>query len=332
MRRPGPMTQPASIAVIGEPAEAGLRDSLVHAFRSCGCSVAALPLGPWRPGWLNSAAQRQPFLGATFRRTFRAQVDALADQGPRDLVLVVKGTFLNVRSIDHLRTRLGGPVVCWNPDSPFDDAISNRGAGIPRAIAAYDAYITWAQDIAERLQPIAAKVLVVPFAWDPAAIQPTPGQGEAAGRVVFIGTATRQRSACLQRLAHLRPLVFGNGWPQLDGVDIRPPAMGTEFARIAGEARWNLNLLRPQNARSHNMRSFELVGAGGTQVAPTTDDHERFLHRDSRTLLFRNKKELEAILRSDPSELPPRPPEVLHGHTYASRAHSVLVGLSIAHS
>jgi hypothetical protein len=325
------MTQPTRVVVIGEPAEAGLRDSLVHAFRSCECSVAVRSLGPWRPGWLSSAAHRQPLLGAGFRRTFRRQVDALADQGPFDLVLVVKGAFLNSQSIDHLRSHLGGPVACWNPDSPFDDAISNRGAGIPRAIAAYDVYITWADDIAERLRPVAAQVLVVPFAWDPAVIKPTPGHGEATRRVAFIGTATRQRSALLQRLAYLRPIVFGAGWPHLDGLDIRPPVRGIEFSRIVGEAKWNLNLLRPQNAHSHNMRSFELVGAGGTQVAPATDDHERFLSGDGRTVLFRDERELEAILRSDPSDLPARSPTVLDGHTYASRAQTVLVRLGLRH-
>jgi hypothetical protein len=259
------------------------------------------------------------------------QVDTLAEQGRRDLVLVVKGAFLNAHSIDYLRSRLGGPVVCWNPDSPFDESISNSGAGIPRAIAAYDVYITWAHDIAERLQSVAAQVLVVPFAWDPAVIQPTPGYGEAAGRIVFIGTATRQRSAFLQNLAHLRPLVFGTGWPRLDGLDIRPPVRGIQFARIAGEAKWNLNLLRPQNARSHNMRSFELVGAGGTQVAPVTVDHERFLGRDARTVLFRDEIELQAILRSDPAELSSRQPTLLDGHTYVSRAHRVLAGLGLPH-
>ena len=324
------MTRPTRIAIIGEPAEAGLRDSLIHAFRGSGCSVAVLPLGPWRPGWLRSAAHRQPILGAGFRHTFCMQVDALAEQGPRNLVLVVKGALLNAHSIDYIRSRLASPVVCWNPDSPFDDAISNRGAGIPRAIGAYDVYITWAQDIAERIQPVAAHVLVVPFAWDPAVIRPTPGRGEAAERVVFIGTATRQRSAFLQRLAHLRPIVFGAGWPHLDGLDIRPPAMGIEFSRIVGEAKWNLNLLRPQNAHSHNMRSFELVGAGGTQVVPATADHERFLGRDGRTVLFRSETELEAILRSDPSDLPPRPPAILDGHTYATRARTVLAGLGLS--
>lgn len=319
----------ARIVVLGEPAEGGLRNSLVTALRRSGCAVDVLDLSPCSPGWLASAAFRQPVLGVGVRREARRRADELAEHGRADLVLVVKGALLDSRGIDHLRSRFDSPVVCWNPDSPFDDALSNCGAGIPRAIGAYDAYITWADDVAEQLGTVAARVLVIPFAWDPEIIHPSAGNGEAAGRVVFIGTGTRGRSAWLQSLAHLRPMAFGNRWPKMEGVDIRPPVRESKFCRIVGEAKWNLNLLRPQNARSHNMRTFELVGAGGNQVAPESGDHWRFLGGDSRTALFRSKEELESILRSDPCERPPRPRTLLEGHTYADRVNQLLFELQI---
>jgi hypothetical protein len=311
------------IIIVGPPAEAGLRDSLVTAFRRSGCTVDVLDLGPWQPPWLASAAYRQPILGTKFRRQFRRHIDAVAEAHTVELVLVIKGVFIDSHMIDHFRKRFDSPIVCWNPDSPFDRAISNRGAGIRSAIAAYDGYITWAHDVAEQLRPI-TPVVVIPFAWDPELMQPTPGHGVAAGRIVFIGTGDRERCDWLAGLAHLRPLIFGNRWPAIDGLDIRPPVRGLGFCRIAGEAKWNLNLLRPQNARSHNMRTFELVGSGGTQVAPYTEDHQRFLGSDSHTVLFRTRRELEDILRSDPTELLPRHPALLKEHTYTDRARQLL--------
>jgi hypothetical protein len=324
------MTRMSRIVVVGIPAKFGIRNSLVTAFRRSGCTVELLDLGPWSPAWLVSAAFRRPALGVGFRREFRRRADMLAEHGRADLVLVFKGELLSRGLIDQLRLRFGSPVVCWNPDSPFDDSISNCGAGIPQTIRAYDAYITWADDVAERLSAVAARVLVIPFAWDPEIMQPATGHGVAVGRIVFIGTGTSGRSALLHSLAHLHPMVFGNRWPKIEGVDIRPPIFGTEFCRIVGEAKWNLNLLRPQNERSHNMRTFELVGAGGSQVAPQTDDHRRFLSGDSLTALFQSKEELESILRSDPCERPPRPPSLLKGHTYDDRANQALADLGIS--
>jgi hypothetical protein len=323
------MTRMARIIVVGAPAEAGLRNSVVTAFRRSESAVGLLDLGPWSPAWLASAALRQPMLGLGFRREFRRRADVLAENGPADLVLVFKGALLDARSVDYLRLRFGSPVVCWNPDSPFDDAVSNRGAGILKAIAAYDAYITWADDVAERLRARAARVLVIPFAWDPEIMQPAKGRGVAADRIVFIGTGTPDRAAMIQSLAHLRPMVFGTRWPKIEGADIRPPVHRMEFCGIVGEARWNINLLRRQNARSHNMRTFELVGAGGVQVAPRTHDHLRFLGGDTRTALFQTWEELESILRSDPCERPPRPPALLEGHTYRDRAHRILADLGL---
>ena len=322
------MKRMARIVVVGRWEKAGLRDSLVNAFRHSGCAIDVLDLGPWSPAWLASAAIRQPILAVGFRREFRRRADVLAENGPTDFVLVFKGTLLNARSIDYLRSRFDSPVVCWNPDSPFDFAISNCGAGIPQTIGAYDAYITWADDVAERLSAFASRVFVIPFAWDPEIMRPTPGHGVAAGRIVFIGTGTRERSALLQRLTHLRPMAFGACWPKIEGVDIRPPVRGLEFCKIVGEAKWNLNLLRPQNALSHNMRTFELVGAGGTQVAPQTDDYRKFLGDDSRTVLFHGMEELDSILRSDPDERAPRPPALLDGHTYTDRARQFLADLT----
>jgi hypothetical protein len=318
----------ARIIIVGEPAEAGLRDSLVTAFRRCGCTVDVLDLGPWQPHWLAAAAFRQPILGTKFRRQLRRHIDALAETRPVELVLVMKGPFIDSRMIDYLRRRFDSPIVCWNPDSPLDRAISNCGAGMRSAIAAYDAYITWAQDVAEQLLPM-TRVVVIPFAWDPELMPPTSGHGVAAGRIVFIGTGSRERCHWLAGLAHLRPLIFGNQWPAIDGLDIRPPIHGLSFCGIVGEAKWNLNLLRPQNARSHNMRTFELAGAGGTQVAPYTDDHQRFLGSDSQTVLFRSIRELEDILRSDPTEYPPRHPALLKEHTYTDRARQLLNTLKL---
>ena len=314
--------------IVGDPAEAGLRDSLVSAFRRCGCNVDVLDLGPWQPPWLASAAFRQPILGTKFRHQFRRHVDAAAEIRSVELVLIVKGAFIDSHIIDYLRMRFDSPIVCWNPDSPFDTAISNRGAGIRSAIAAYDAYITWAHDVAEQLIPI-VRVIVIPFAWDPELMPPTPGYGVAAGRIVFIGTGSRERYDWLAGLAHLHPLIFGDRWPAIDGLDTRPPVRGLSFCRIVGEAKWNLNLLRPQNALSHNMRTFELVGAGGTQVAPYTDDHQRFLGSDSQTVLFRTRRELENILCSDPTEHSPRHQALLKEHTYTDRARQLLNALRV---
>lgn len=317
------LTSSLRVVVVGEPAPGGLRSSIVASFAQLGHQVETVDWGPWRPTYLASAAFRVPRLGAGFRLALRRQIDKLGADGAADLILVAKGPLIDSHTVEYFRRRLAAPVVCWNPDSPFDDAISNRGGGIPEAISAYDMYVTWAADIAEQVCRYNHNVVVIPFGWDPLVHPPTAGRGVAEGRIVFVGTATEDRAAILSRIAHLRPLVFGNGWPAITGIEIRPPVYREEMSAVVGEARWNLNILRPQNARSHNMRTFELPGAQGNQIVARTPDHERFFGGDTRTLLFGSAAEMEEILRSDPSRLKPRDPEVLRGHTYTDRVEAL---------
>ncbi len=323
------MSRALHVVVVGEPAYGGLRSALIGAFEDIGCRVDTLDWGPWRFGLLSSAAFRVPSLGFGYRRQFRTYVDAMAEQRPVDLVLVVKGALLDGGCIEHLQVRLDSPVVCWNPDSPFDVTVSNRGAGIPEAIGFYDAYVTWAEDVADRIERRCRKVFVLPFAWDPYSTEPVKGDGIADGRIVFVGTGTRDRSTVLESLAAFKPLVYGNRWPTIEGIEVRPPVRGREMCKIIGEAKWNINLLRPQNALSHNMRSFEIVGAGGNQVAPYTLDHHRFFGDDPRTAQFRSLAELKSVLKSDPSERDIRSTQLLHGHTYRDRVVQLLDGLGI---
>ncbi|GEM_PF-4768270 len=317
------------VVVIGEHARAGLRSSLVSSFTHLGWHVDTVDWGPWQPAWLAAAAFRVPRLGASFRRWLRGRIRALAALGPADLVVVLKGAMIDRPTIELARDQLCAPVVCWNPDSPFDEAISNRGAGIPRAVAAYDCYVTWAQDVAAQLRSLNDHVVVIPFGWDPAIHRPTPGRGIAKDRIVFVGSATPERIALLGSIAHLHPMVFGNRWPAIEGIEVRPPVYGEEMSSIVGEARWNLNLLRRQNARSHNMRTFELPGAGGNQVAPATPDHRTFLGHDSRTILYDSTNDLPDILETDPATFPSRRQDLLVGHTYVDRVMALLEMLDL---
>jgi hypothetical protein len=308
-----------AVLVIGQDHVGGLAPSLCNGFRDLGWDVSFVKWGPWRPVLLSRLAVRAASMAEPFRYRLRKQVASMAADRVLDVVVVVKGPFLNAETIAAIRKAGRAPVVCWNPDSPFDDSMSNSGGGLADAIALYDGYVTWAEDVAEKLRRHTTEVAVIPFGFDPHVHFYEQGFGTAADRLVFIGTGTPERRDWLTRLEQWKPVVFGNGWDDSPGLDIRPPVFGTEFRRVVGEARWNLNLLRPQNCTSHNMRTFEIPGCGGRQLAPRSPDHERFA-ASTGARLFGDFDELEALLDSTP---PPGGMEQggrLADHSYRSRA------------
>lgn len=310
---------PGSVLVIGQDHIVGLASALCHAFGDMDWDVSYVKWGPWRPVLLSRLAIRANALAEPFRRRVRQQV-AIASKDRRfDLVVVVKGPFFDGTTIDRIRKLAGAPIVCWNPDSPFDDAMSNSGGGLLAAIPRYDAYVTWSEEVADKLRRLTPHVAVIPFGYDPHVHFQEPGRGIAHDRLVFIGTATADRQAWLARLAPWEPVVFGNGWEPCPGVDIRPPVFDSEFRSVVGEARWNLNLLRPQNRTSHNMRTFEIPGCAGSQLAPRSADHERFL-AGTGAALFDDFDELETLLDSTPAPGAGRGTDGLRDHSYRARA------------
>jgi hypothetical protein len=318
-----------AVLVIGENAFAGLRNSIISALAQINWQIDTIDLPPLKPKYLGSLAYRIPQFSMLYRENFIKSIDSLPKTKYK-FVLIIKGPFINNKIINKLREKTSAPIVCWNPDSPIDQAISNHGAGMNKVISSYDAYVTWADDIAEHISQHNPNVEVIPFAWDPQIHYFTAGKGIAKDRIVFIGTCTDVRIKLLSKLAHLNPLIFGNNWPKIKGLEILPPVYGTEMSSIIGEAKWALNILNIQNQKSHNMRTFEIPGVGGNQVTSCTNDHVKYLREDSRTILYASNSDLVDILLSDPANLEPRNQNLLRHHTYLDRVIQLVKFLGVS--
>jgi spore maturation protein CgeB len=64
-----------------------------------------------------------------------------------------------------------------------------------------------------------------------------------------------------------------------------------EFWKTLQKYAIQLNLLRPHNLDSHNMRSFDVPGVGGIMLAPRTHDHQNYFSESSEVFLFSNVSE-----------------------------------------
>jgi len=315
----------SKVVIIGDNVRGGLAQAIRAGFLDLGWRAELVPWGGWQVTSKLRLAYRRPRLAG--RQLSAQSVDLANSLEPCDMVLVVKGPFFTDWTVEIIRRTTGAAVVCWNPDSPYDDAISNCGAGIPSAIQAYDLYVTWTDEVARLLARTARRVSVVPFGWDRHLFYPERGQdSELDSRVVFIGSWTKERAVWLRGIAHHHPVVFGDRWPPIDGVDIRRPAYGGIFRAAAGTARVALNFLRPQNRNSHNMRTFELLGCGAYQVAERSKDHELLLEAHGYPL-FSNLEELDALLADPTLPSSPGTPTWLEKHDYLSRVRTLLSAL-----
>lgn len=267
------MTTVHRIAIVSSGGSTGIGASLCRGFQQAG-QIAMQFDEPWvRARRLSGPSLSLKGLLPRAAVDTRSLVQNSRSFAPT-LIIVIKGLFMlpqHIRALQHQ-----APVICWNPDSPFDASLSNSGGVVSQCVSHYDAYITWSKSIGSALSDLCDRVYIIPFGIDSSLHCPGPGGKDSVGRVVFIGTAAPERIRLIRRMAHLQPVIYGNGWRGVD-ADIRKPISGRDFASVAAGAAWCLNLLRPQNRDSHNMRSFELMACGARQLTFQTADHSVFL-------------------------------------------------------
>lgn len=192
-------------------------------------------------------------------------LDAVSDHQP-DVVLVVKGRGLSPSSIEQVRAR-GVVTAVYHPDNPWWRATDHGGLA---RLAAADLALVWSQRLADRLAGIARRVGVVPFGYDERWYGGAPG-GDRHG-VVFLGTWSPRRERFLLALAGLDVVVRGLGWRPDLPFDVAPPTYEGDGGRLLARAAVGVNLLHPQCAGAHNMRTREIAASGAFQVTePGTD-------------------------------------------------------------
>ncbi len=208
------------------------------------------------------------------------------------IVLVFKGMEIQPKTLQWIKSR-GIQIVNFNPDSPF--IFSGRGSGnknVTNSISLFDYYITYDKAINEELVKRAVKSAIIPFGFDCSGFNYKDlEEKDEVLKLCFLGNADKFRIDFLEQIAQkgIKIDVYGENWSALklhDNISTYGPKYGPEFWSTLQKYGIQLNLLRPHNLESHNMRSFDVLGAGGIMLAPRTPDHQTYFSESSEVFLF----------------------------------------------
>jgi spore maturation protein CgeB len=193
-------------------------------------------------------------------------------------------------------------LINYNPDNPF--IFTGKGSGnanITNSIDIYDFHFTYNLEIQKQLEEKhKAKTGFLPFAYDMSQeLFDKCAQETEIVKVCFLGNPDKIRAAFLEQLAAKGVLmdVFGNDWNKfVSHKNITPytPVYGNEQWKTLRKYRVQINLMRIHNEDSHNMRTFEVPGIGGIQVAPFTKEHQLFFEDGKEIFLYKNVDECVA--------------------------------------
>jgi spore maturation protein CgeB len=207
-------------------------------------------------------------------------------------VIVFKGMEIAPETLMWIKNK-GIKIYNYNPDHPF--IFSGRGSGnanVSKSIKLYDYYFSYADDAVKELIKLGVKSHKIPFGFDANGFNfKELTKEDEIVKVCFLGNADKFRAQFINELATLglEIDVFGENWNELKmnkGVTIYSAKYGSDFWLTLQKYTIQLNLLRPHNYTTHNMRSFDIPGAGGIMLAPLTNDHQVYFDDGVEVFLF----------------------------------------------
>jgi hypothetical protein len=206
-------------------------------------------------------------------------------------------------------------LINFNPDNPY--IFSGKGSGnsnVTKGISLYDLHLTYDAWVKEKIeQEYNIQTELLPFGFDEEAISDEQlNEVDEVNAVCFLGNPDKYRASIIQSLLdqQIEVHLYGNNWQKFlkhNCAAIHKPVYGQVFYKTLRKYRVQLNIMRPHNLNSHNMRSIEIPGAGGVMLAPKTADHlaffllgeEIFVYEETESLII----ETQRLLNLDKSEI-----------------------------
>jgi spore maturation protein CgeB len=243
-------------------------------------------------------------LSAIYKKIARQLLEK-AEAFQPDAVLVFKGMRILPEALKALKSR-GILLSNYNPDHPFH--FSSRGSGnanVTNAIGLYELHLCYSRAVQQRLErEYAVRTAFLPFGYElPAAVFEEAAKVAEVPRVCFTGNPDRTRVEYLSALAAagLPVDVYGHGWskavPAAANLQIHDAVYGEEFWKKMRAYRVQVNIFRPHNEGSHNMRSFEIPAVGGIMLAPDSPEHRAFFAEGKEIFIYKNKEDMVAQAR-----------------------------------
>jgi len=222
-----------------------------------------------------------------------------------DLVLIIKGWFYSPKTFEEIKASSQIPIFIFNPDDPFSLNLGASSAFIRDSIPAYDVYFIWSKVLSSKLKAAGAKITeYLPFAYDPAfhyPVEVSSGDRKIFGSdIAFVGNWDQERERWLSGLKGYNLAIWGEDYWKTRCRDAflrlswkHGVAYGDEWSKVCLTSNINLNILRLQNKKGHNTRTFEIPACGGFMLHERSDEALGFFEEGKEAEYYSSSVELK---------------------------------------
>ena len=223
-----------------------------------------------------------------------------------NIMFVFKGMFLS-RSILAIIRQVYPQIklVNYNPDHPF--IFSGRGRGnknVSNSVSLYHLYLTYDEGALTMLKNTGVRSSLYTFGFDDKMVDKLTALFDEINEICFIGNPDKYRADFLIKLGIIlkrKIYIFGSGWEAYlpeDRFILKGPVYDIEFWQKMRMFRVQINIMRKHNSDGHNMRSFDVPGAGGIMLAPRTKDHLKFFSDTPSVFLYDTVQDAAIIVKN----------------------------------
>jgi len=258
----------------------------------------------------------------------------LCEKYKPDMLFVVVGRTIRKNTLNVIKKKIKCLLVVYNGDSY--ENMNSTSRNMLDTLPLYDIVFTWSYGLFESLYSLGAKkVEYLAFAYDESTHQRVnilPSDYDKYSHdVVFVGTWDKEREKLLSQLTDYDLGIWGSGWNKVGGKSkIKDNIIGTdnidacEMSKIYQTSKICLNIMRPQNSGSHNMKTFEIPALGGFMLTNRSADHLRFFSESDDIACFESARELKEMIEKYIIEEKLRNRMSQNAHKKVKNAHSYL--------
>lgn len=251
-----------------------------------------------------------------------------------EIIWIFKGAEFTPETLVYLKN-LGIKLINYNPDHPFiRTSAGNGGKNIEECVHLYDFHLCYSRSLSVQIKKnfgIATAWLPFGFELDELTFYKVSKSKEIL-RISFVGNPDKTRARIITSIAKAGlPIdVYGNNWNKFlrrnNKISIFNAVYDKEYWHILRKYRIQLNIFRPHNFGSHNMRTFEVPAVGGIMLTPDSLEQRDFFTHEKEVYFYSSENEMllycHEILTKDNNNIRnnARLRSIEGGYTYRNRA------------
>lgn len=221
-------------------------------------------------------------------------------------IIVFKGIYLDNLTINKIRKlQRNSTWINIFPDDPFNfsnSIISNRK--FFKTISLFDYFCTFSVNIKRKLDKFFPRnnFIYLPFAYyNLNKYKINKKYRENKNQIIFVGTYDANRLKIIKSIKFNKK-IYGGNWKRiisnnLKNAEIGYHLHGKKLYKLISQSKIALNILRKQNYKSHNMKTFEIPGNNGLMLTTRSKEQNSFFKENKACYMYSNRKELNKKIK-----------------------------------